>query len=97
MVWLNLVELSKLPQFTQILGQVARNDKAWKDWFDTDAPEEAPIPDGYGTSLDTFRKLLLIRCWVPDRAVPMAKVYVAEIMGKQVLLNFPITTNCNKY
>ena len=27
MTWLNLVELSKIPQFTQILGQVARNDK----------------------------------------------------------------------
>ncbi|KAL5009928.1 hypothetical protein ScPMuIL_012233 [Solemya velum] len=81
MTWLNLVELSKLPQFTQILGQVGRNDKAWKSWFDEDAPEECVIPDGYTQTLDTFRKLLLIRCWSPDRTIPMGRKYVAESMG----------------
>ena len=60
--------------------------KAWKDWFDTDAPEEATIPDGYSSSLDTFHRLLLIRSWCPDRTLPMAKIYVAETMGKQVRL-----------
>jgi len=58
--------------------------QAWKDWFDTEAPEDMPIPDGYSTSLNTFHKLLLIRSWCPDRTIPMAKVYVAEVMGKQV-------------
>ena len=41
-------------------AQISRNDKGWKAWFDTEAPEESPIPDGYNT-LDTFRKLLLVR------------------------------------
>ena len=66
LTWLNLVELSSLHQFAEILNQVSRNDKSWKHWFDKDAPEEEVIPDGYNASLDTFRKLMLIRCdfWV---------------------------------
>ncbi|XP_041462810.1 dynein heavy chain 5, axonemal-like [Lytechinus variegatus] len=79
--WLNLVQLSKLPQFTQLLGQVSRNDKAWKNWFDEDAPEEATIPDGYSTSLDVYRKLLLVRSWCPDRAIPQARKYIADSIG----------------
>ena len=54
--------------------------KGWKNWFDSDAPEEAHIPDGHD-SLDTFKRLLLIRSWCPDRTVPMAKKYIEETMG----------------
>lgn len=41
--------------------KVRLNDSGWKQWFDKDAPEESTIPDGYDSSLDTFRKLLLVR------------------------------------
>ena len=58
--------------------------QAWKEWFDTEVPEDTIIPDGYSTSLSTLHKLLLIRSWCPDRTIPMAKLYVAEVMGKQV-------------
>ncbi len=39
MTWLNLVELSKLYQFSAILEQIPRNDRAWRAWYDKDAPE----------------------------------------------------------
>ena len=50
-----------------------RFTQAWKAWFDEEAPEESTIPDGYSSSLDTFRKLLLIRSWCPDRITAQVK------------------------
>ncbi|CAH1269411.1 DNAH5 [Branchiostoma lanceolatum] len=83
MTWLNLVELSKLKNFSDILNQITRNEKAWKSWFDKEAPEDEVIPDGYHASLDTFRRLLLIRSWCPDRTLNQASKYILDSMGEK--------------
>ncbi|XP_053918562.1 dynein axonemal heavy chain 8 isoform X2 [Cuculus canorus] len=83
MMWLNLVQLSKLPQFAELLNQIACNEKRWKRWFDKDAPEEEIIPDGYNDSLDIFRKLLLIRSWCPDRTLSQARKYIANSLHEK--------------
>ncbi|XP_070701078.1 dynein axonemal heavy chain 8-like [Pempheris klunzingeri] len=94
MVWLNLVELSKLPQFTNIINQVSQNGKPWKAWLNLDAPEDGVIPDGYN-SLDVFQKLLLIRSWCPDRTLSQARKYVGDSLGMKfaepVILNLHST------
>uniref|UniRef100_A0AAX7VFT7 AAA+ ATPase domain-containing protein n=1 Tax=Astatotilapia calliptera TaxID=8154 RepID=A0AAX7VFT7_ASTCA len=94
MVWLNLVELSKLPQFTNIVKQVSQSGKHWKAWVSLDAPEEGVIPDGYN-SLDVFHKLLLIRSWCPDRTLSQAVKYVGDSLGirfaEPVILNLHST------
>ncbi|XP_045900393.1 dynein axonemal heavy chain 5 [Micropterus dolomieu] len=81
--WLNLVQLSRLSPFFQILTQVSQNERAWRTWFDHPAPEEATLPDGYEEKLDTFRKLLLIRSWCPDRTTAQARRYISESLGQQ--------------
>ncbi|KAJ8009361.1 hypothetical protein DPEC_G00088090 [Dallia pectoralis] len=95
LTWLNLVEVSKLPQFTEIMNQVSRNEKDWKMWFDMDNPEDGVIPDGYNDSLDVFHKLLLIRSWCPDRTLSQARKYVGDSIGTRfadpVILNLEST------
>uniref|UniRef100_UPI00398F3537 dynein axonemal heavy chain 8-like n=1 Tax=Pristiophorus japonicus TaxID=55135 RepID=UPI00398F3537 len=95
MTWLNLVELSKLTQFSEIMNQITRNEKVWKVWFDMDAPEAAIIPNGYNESLDSFCKLLLIRSWCPDRILSQARNYISDAMGARyaepVILNLETT------
>ena len=41
------------------------------------------MPDGYNLSLDTFRKLLMIRAWCPDRVLPQSLKYISESMGRK--------------
>ncbi|TPX43177.1 hypothetical protein SeLEV6574_g05202 [Synchytrium endobioticum] len=81
MTWLNLVSLSKMPGLGDILNQVTKNEKAWRAWYEKDAPENDVMPAGYQTSLDTFRRLLVVRSWILDRTVMMAKQYIASSLG----------------
>ncbi|XP_072937033.1 dynein axonemal heavy chain 8 [Epargyreus clarus] len=91
MSWLNLVQLSGLRQFSNILNQVTNNEKGWKQWFDKEAPEDEPLPDGYN-SMDVFRKLLIVRSWCPDRTLAQSLKYVVYSMGARfseaVIVNY---------
>lgn len=45
-------------------------------WYESEKPEAEEIPCHYSSTLDGFRKLLLIRSWSPDRTISQAKRYI---------------------
>ena len=67
---------------------MSRNEKGWRSWYDKEAPEEETIPDGYNTTLDVFRRLLLVRSWLPDRTLSQAKRYIADALGEKFAEGF---------
>lgn len=89
--WLNLVQLSYLTEFVDILDSIKINDRMWKAWYENDAPEEAFIPDSYNM-LDVFRKLLIIRSFCLDRTISQSRQYIASSLGPKfaepVVLNY---------
>ena len=86
-IWLNLVELSHLEPFRDLLDMVVSREKDWKYWCDTEFPEEEDIPSGLEKGLTIFRKLLLIRSWCPDRTISQARKYIADSLGLEFLEN----------
>lgn len=77
--WLNLVEISKLKPFNDILKKIENNEREWKMWYESEKPEQEEIPCGYH-GLDVFRKLILIRSWSPDRTISQARKYIEGIL-----------------
>uniref|UniRef100_A0A3B3XVV3 Dynein heavy chain ATP-binding dynein motor region domain-containing protein n=1 Tax=Poecilia mexicana TaxID=48701 RepID=A0A3B3XVV3_9TELE len=52
-------------------------------WYDLDAPEQAPFPMQYRKNLSAFQKLLLLRCFRVDRVFRGVTDYVTVIMGEK--------------
>lgn len=61
------------------------NERPWRQWFNSECPEEEDIPVGYQSSLDVFRKLLLVRSWCPDRTLAQSRKYIHDSLGTDFL------------
>uniref|UniRef100_A0A3Q2YWY4 Dynein heavy chain ATP-binding dynein motor region domain-containing protein n=1 Tax=Hippocampus comes TaxID=109280 RepID=A0A3Q2YWY4_HIPCM len=55
-------------------------------WYDLDAPEQAPLPMKYDDKLTDFQKLLLLRCFRVDRVYRAITDYVTITMGERCFI-----------
>ncbi|KAF4798840.1 Dynein-1-alpha heavy chain, flagellar inner arm I1 complex [Turdus rufiventris] len=82
--WEDLIRLSELfpEKFESLPDDVEENPDVWKNWFDTDALEQIPLPMPYEGNVTDFQKLLLLRCFRVDRMYRAVTDYVTVTMGE---------------
>mmetsp|Transcript_75525 Transcript_75525/g.104474 ORF Transcript_75525/g.104474 Transcript_75525/m.104474 type:complete len:703 (+) Transcript_75525:4618-6726(+) len=85
--WDAIVELEKqVPEpFTGLPQAVTMNPKEWNRWFSSMKPEPelAQLPGEWETKCeDRLRKMIVLRCFRPDRVNFAIKDYISFYMGK---------------
>lgn len=81
--WKDLLKLSNINfSFSSLIAHLQENEKAWKEWVDLEAPENATYPMGYSESLTPFQRLCLLRCLRTDRVYNAVTEFVIINMGK---------------
>ncbi|XP_026741363.1 dynein heavy chain 10, axonemal [Trichoplusia ni] len=85
--WQDVMKLSlDFPNsFSALPDHISRKLKAWQEWFDSDTPESADIPDGYRDRLEPFELLMLLRCFRVDRIYRALTDYITVTMGEEYI------------
>lgn len=80
--WRELCRLDRVPAFMGIADAFASEPDAWRPLYDAAEPHRVMLPGLYN-SLDSFRKLLIVRCMRPDKVVPAVQEFVEVNLGKK--------------
>ncbi|XP_055588743.1 dynein axonemal heavy chain 7 isoform X2 [Uranotaenia lowii] len=81
--WDELCRLSAFETYAGLKEHVVGHLTAWKAFFDDDVPQAAEIPEPFKSRLSVFQKLLVLRCFRPDKLVPAIELYVESIMTRK--------------
>ena len=87
-MWDHVTELEKmLPEtFTGLPAAINLNPKEWQHWFSSDKPEpeSAQLPGEWETKCEeALKKMIILRCFRPDRVNFAIRNYVVEGMKQQ--------------
>jgi len=90
-LWPKIKALESLkPSPFEKLGEDMQNDSSrWRDWFDNEKSESAPLPGEYKSSVKGFNLLLILRAMRPDRLVAALTSFVSTELGREYVVAKP--------
>lgn len=80
--WKDLLHAQTLDDvFVEVTKDFKVNISAWKEWYDLEAPEAVPLPNGFTDKMTTLQRLSIMRCFRPDRVYNAVKLFVVSEVG----------------
>lgn len=80
--WVLLCSFAKVSsQLCDLPDHVTTFIDDWKAWFDNDEPQDCEMPGEY-SDLDSFRKMLVVRAFRPEKVMYSIQSYVKEALGQ---------------
>jgi len=81
--WSDICSLCTLPNFDKFEEEFILHIKEFRKIFDSPTPHKEILPGKWRIKLDTFQKLLVLRCLREDKITSGIQDFVAEMLGEQ--------------
>ncbi|XP_063078071.1 dynein axonemal heavy chain 3 [Engraulis encrasicolus] len=79
--WSEIVRASDLSNLGGLYEHVQDNVEKWRQIYDSAKPHEEQLPDGWRV-LEGMDRLVVLRCFRPDKLVPAIQEFIAINMGR---------------
>ncbi|GIL46228.1 hypothetical protein Vafri_3260 [Volvox africanus] len=84
--WSNLCELEGTGEaYSGLRESITTHNDQWHTVYNSAMPHTQELPGGLQERLDSFQRLLLVRCLTPDKLLPAVAAYVAGSMGTRYI------------
>ncbi|GBP05196.1 Dynein heavy chain 1, axonemal [Eumeta japonica] len=82
-MWTEMQQLWGLPSMREFVDNFTEYLRHFRIFYDCRDPHRLPYPKPLDTQLDSFQKLLVLKCIRPDKVVPGMQDYVAMNLGSR--------------
>ncbi|XP_060831781.1 dynein axonemal heavy chain 1-like [Bombus pascuorum] len=81
--WKEIQALENLPSFHTFVEFFEQSVTRFKTVFDAQEAHLAAYPEPWGSKLDDFQKMLLLKCLRPDKVTNAMQLYLAKYLGHE--------------
>ena len=83
--WHQICHLSELPAFVGFDQHFKQHQRRWRNFYESADVATRSLPGNWDSKLSQFQKLLVLRCFRPDKMTQAIQKVVSHILGREFI------------